>query len=1016
MLASEESSAAHPGSNSAAILFFLLSCAAVFRHRMRMTTRQLLLLLALCLALSRTATAAELSVASNTVPPVVVTNAATALAKSFQIKSGFRLELVASEPLVVDPIAMAFDENGRLFVIEMRDRPDRANGRTGRVRVLEDTDGDGIFDSSAVYADNLNQPSALICYGGGVFVGCGQEILFLKDSKEDGVADVRRVVFTGFSEATTGLNGPISFTSFAWGLDNRIHVGTAGRGGDVIASSTPKASVVLDAGNFCFDPRTFVVVPESGAALTGMSFDNRGRKFVGGSVDPVLLVMYEQRYAVRNPFLEMPVALLNAAPDEAAAMIFPARLNTARPPAAMTNGRPSNYFSTASGLSIYRGILFPASYLEDVFIADTASGVIHHAKLDTNELELTIRRPTDEPGIEFLAGKDAAFQPMQIINGPDGALYIADRTREEPGTPAKPTPVGTNAVVTTPLGHGRIFRIVPLNFKQLPVPHLGTANPQLLATMLMHANGWQRDTAARLLYERQDKATVVPVIQWFFDPRSTPLGRMHALHALDGLHTLLEAHVIKGLGDPDSRVREHAVLLAERFVAKNGMVSDSLWKQLAARAADPAIAVRYQLAFTLGQLRNPGRAQTLADLLQHDSTNRWMQSAALSSLSDGAGEVFGILANDAHFRRNDAGQNMLWQLLLVVGATNQPAEVARVMRDLAALNDAQAAFSLTQVLGEGLELNGSTLNQADSQGILQPLIARATRVMGDDTAAEAVRAEAILLLGYTSYADAGNSLLVLLNRPESQSIQMAAVAALGRFPDGRVAAGLVYRWVFLQPGARAEAVAALLSRPERTIVLLSAIEKGVIARGELWSTQIRFLLAHPDTNIRQRASNLLGQPDSSQRQEVVARFLPAAQMEGNVNRGHDLFLARCASCHQIAGEGNYNGVDLSAAARNGREEMLTRLLDPNRAVTPALANFLIQTKDGQTLTGFIAAQTKFDVTLYEATGATRVVPRSNIRSLTSLNSSAMPEGLESGLSQQALADLLEFLASPGSRK
>ena len=188
---------------------------------------RLILLSGLFLSLSLAASAADLEVSDQDLPRVPPTEPDKALA-TFQIKKGFRLELVAAEPLVVDPIAMSFDEDGRLFVVEMRDYSERRPERLGRIRRLEDTDGDGRFDKSTVYVDNLPWPTAVFCYAGGVFVGATPDILYCKDTSGDGVADVREVVFTGFAGdyapyETNRLNVQALINSFNWGLDNRIH-------------------------------------------------------------------------------------------------------------------------------------------------------------------------------------------------------------------------------------------------------------------------------------------------------------------------------------------------------------------------------------------------------------------------------------------------------------------------------------------------------------------------------------------------------------------------------------------------------------------------------------------------------------------------------------------------------------------------------------------------------------------------------------------------------------------------
>jgi putative membrane-bound dehydrogenase-like protein len=969
--------------------------------------RLMLVLFACRLLFSQAASSALPAPATNA--PAVATNSAPTkvdqsadLSKSFQVKRGFRLELVASEPLVADPVAMAFDENGRLFVVESRARGERGPGSTGRVRVLEDNDGDGHFDASSIYADNLKQPAAVVCYGGGVFVACGSEILFLKDTQGDDVADVRRVVFTGYGDASRGAPAP-AFTALAWGLDNLIHVGATGPG-EVAPNDSQKSAVALSEGNFAFDPRTLVPFAESGVAPTGMCFDDRGREFVCSSGDHIVLVMYEARYAARNPYLDMPGALLDVAARGAATTIYSLR------PRPMASG-----FSAATGLTIYRGQSYPADYWGDAFVADAAAGIVHHEKLRPQGIEMVADKAPDETGSEFLAGRDGSFQPMRVINGPDGALYIADQTSGavEPSVPA----VGrTNAAGKTVSGHGRIYRIVSANFQQPKPPRLGKAAAPALVAMLMQANGWYRDTASRLLYERQGKEAINLLIRLFLDRRSTPLARVHALHLLDGMHTLVEPHVLSGLIDPDERVREHAVRLAERVLPTNGVASYLMWQQLSAMGADPSIQVRYQLAFTLGQIHNPGRVQLLADILRRDAGSRWMQAAVLSSLDEGAGEMFSLLAPDRGFRATEVGEAILDQLLVMVGAKNQPDDLAFVFNTFSSLPDTPRTFKLTRVLADGLQRAGSSLMAADARGTLKALYARAARLASEYSAPDEARVEAVLLLGCTSYAESGYALLSLLNLPLTPAVQDAVIAALSHFAEPNIAPLLVQRWPLLIPAGRAESVVAMLARPERTRVLLAALEGRLIGRAELGSTQVRFLLAHPDPSVRQRAQALFGNGNDPRREAIINQFLPAAQMPGNGVRGQGVFAARCAACHQLGGGGSLAGVDLSAAARGSRQETLAKILDPDRDVDPNHPNVLIETSDGETLTGFISAQTAASITLCQATGSIRLIPRARIQSQQNLAGSAMPEGLEAGLDQQGMADLLEYLAGVGAQR
>ncbi|MDQ3625026.1 MAG: cytochrome C, partial [Verrucomicrobiota bacterium] len=283
---------------------------------------------------------------------------------AFQIKGGFRVELAAAEPNVVDPVAMAFDENGRLFVAEMRDYPERRKERLGTIRLLEDTDADGVYEKSTVFAKHLGWPTTVICYGGGLFVGAVPDIVWLKDTNGDGVADERKVIFTGFSPGENPEIAPRCFKGFQWGLDNRIHGATSGNGGSVTAvAGALREPIDLRGRDFSFDPRTLTMRAESGAAQFGLSFDERGRKFVCSNSHHIQTVMYEDRYTQRNPLFAMRPALVDIAADGPAASIF--RISPDEPwrilrtrwrvegrvKGPIESGRPSGNFTSAAGIT-----------------------------------------------------------------------------------------------------------------------------------------------------------------------------------------------------------------------------------------------------------------------------------------------------------------------------------------------------------------------------------------------------------------------------------------------------------------------------------------------------------------------------------------------------------------------------------------------------------------------------------------------------------------------------------------
>src|SRR5258706_7987970 len=316
-------------------------------------------------------TAAEPTVEAKDLPRVAPVEPAQ-VSGTFQVKAGFHLDLVAAEPLVVDPVAMCFDENGRLFVVEMRDYSERRDERLGRIRLLVDTDGDGRFDKSTVFAEGLPWPTAVFCYGGGVFVGCTPDIWYFKDTNNDGVADEKKVVFTGFAQERGGavygkerLNVQGLLNSFNWTLDNRIQ-GASGTVGGFVHPPGSTNGIEMRGKDFSFDPRDLSsLLAETGGGQHGLTFDDTGRKFVCHNSSHIRLVMYEERYAGRNPYYAMPPGLLDIPADGPAAEVFRIspeepwrvirtawRVSGKVPGLIEGGGRSSGYFTPTTGLPI----------------------------------------------------------------------------------------------------------------------------------------------------------------------------------------------------------------------------------------------------------------------------------------------------------------------------------------------------------------------------------------------------------------------------------------------------------------------------------------------------------------------------------------------------------------------------------------------------------------------------------------------------------------------------------------
>jgi putative membrane-bound dehydrogenase-like protein len=950
---------------------------------------------------------------------------------TFRIKKGFRLELVAHEPMVVDPIQMAFDEDGRLYIVEMRwyqaeTRTDMMfDERIGRIRLLEDVDGDGRFDTSSIFADRLRYPSAVIPYDGGVYVGLEPDLVYLKDRNGDGVADFRQVVFTGFGNQRDRLDSQTFMNSLTWGLDNRIH-GAKGHAG-TITPMVARDAAPLDLRNrdFSFDPRSHTMRAESGGGKQGLSFDDYGRKFVSTANSAVQFMMYEDRYAGRHPFYAPPRAVVDVAlePGETVDRQIVHRISPEDPWRRIRNRwraegvfagpppQPPTYLIGSSGVTLYRGNAFPAEYRQDVFVGIAGNNLVHHRRVTPDGVGFRARRLPDESTEEFLASTDLWFRPVAFANGPDGALYIADLYREILDF-SDGIPESIKRVKDLNRGNdrGRIYRVVPDGFKQPTPPKLGRASTATLVATLQHPNAWHRETAARLIYERQDKGAI-PALAQLAAQSTSALGRLHALYALDGLEALAESYILHALDDPDPAVREHGVRLSERIMTARGP-SDTLWQQLKARAADAEPRVRYQLAFTLGEVKKEDATDVLLALIKKDIELPWMHVAALSSLAVGAGEVFTRLLDTPGFGRAAPDQVFLEELIRVIGHRNKGRELLAVLNFLGQVSDPSSAFAYVTAFADGLQRADVPL--ALFQAKLQPIVDRAMTAVRNGKAPEPLRIQAIELLGVTSSTgETLGVLLSLIGTEQPPALQSAAIAALGRLDDPAVGKELLARWAGFTPLLKREVMPVLLARPDRALAVVQAVKAGTVLRNEFTPTQMAGLRAHRSPAVRSLAAAAFEAPAAADRRAAIERYRPALDLRGNAVRGATTFKAKCATCHQPGQDGQALGPGADALRVFGKEEILTHLLDPNRTVEARYRLYHLETSDGVSLTGVIQNESENSVTVRQPFGAAQTLPRSRVARLQPLERSMMPDGLEDGLSLQDMADLLEFIAGTG---
>ena len=942
-----------------------------------------------------------------------------------QLHKDFRIELVASEPLIHDPAAIDFDENGRMFVAQLPEYNAYAVEnftQQGSVHMLTDTNGDGRYDKRTVFADKLDYPTAIACWDGGLFIGAAPDLLYAKDTDGDGVADTRTVVMTGFGKDHAG---EAHLNSMRWGFDNRFHLSTSLSGGEITVpdGDETKPTSVRNRG-MILDPRkpgSFELT--SGAGQHGMSMDNWGHKFVCSNSVPAQMLMYDDRYVARNPHLKAPAVAVDIAPQGKFTKLY--RISPAEPWRVLrTNlrrtgrfkgsdegGTPFGFFTGATGVTIYRGDAWPREFHGNLLVGDIANNLIYRATLSQNGLQLVANRA--DPDVEFLSSRDIWFRPVQMANAPDGTLYVLDFCRELiEGAAFLPPEFIKYLDPISGNDRGRIYRIAPKDFKQPPLPRLGQATSAELVSLLEHPNGWHRDTASRLLYQRQD-SSVTEALHTLASTSDLAEGRFGALYSLRGIETLQEPLLLLSLQDPAPIVRYHALQLAESIAIN----SPAIVARMCAMTSDPDLRVRYQLAFSLGAARGRSRDAALSALALQDGADRWMRLAIASSLYEGAGQVFADLGSETSFRSSSHGRQFLVALAGQIGAANRADEIAAVIGTLEQLEGNDKALSQQLVAALVAVQKGAARERilaaagGKAAEILAQLLTEARGVAVDTDQPVSKRSEAIRSLRLAPLAEIQPLLSGLLDLKQPGEVQMASIQTLGEFPDEVVAKLIIDRWREMSPSLRATAAETLLSRPGWITVMLDSVEDKSIGRGDIDPLRIQLLKQHPDKAIAARVEELFSGTSLGTRQDVITQYRGALELEGDAGRGKQVFKKVCSACHKLEGVGTAVGADLKAIRNRGMDAVMLNVLDPNREVKPRFLTYSLITDDGRSLTGMIQTENANSLTLRRPDGTSLDIQRGNIDALRSTGLSFMPEGLEKQLDLAAMADLLAYLDS-----
>jgi putative membrane-bound dehydrogenase-like protein len=951
---------------------------------------------------------------SEELPRIEPVEAADTL-EDFQVADGFRIELVASEPLVTSPVAIQWDAKGGLFVCEMRGYSEDRDKGISRITRLTDNDNDGRFDKRTIYADELLWPTAIFPYDGGLFVADAPNIYFLRDEDNDGVADRKQVIFTGFS--VSNVQGLMN--SFHWGLDNRIHIACGTVGGDVQRVNPDTGEPTGDAlkvrgYDLAFDPRTFEFARTSGGAQHGMCFDDWGHKFVSSNSDHLQQVMYENRYVARNRWMSAPSARQSIAADGPQAEVFrispvePWRIVRTRLRVAGLvrgpiegGGRPAGYFTGATGATIYRGDAWPKTESPIAIVGDVGSNLIHRKRLDTEGIEFVGHRMDAES--EFVASKDIWFRPAQFECGPDGALSVVDVYREVIEHPKSlPPDIKRHLDLTSGRERGRIYRIVPdEGFEHRPTPDMSAMSTADLVPLLAHPNGWHRDTASRLIYARQDGSVVDDLVAQLKDcPTAT--GRLHTLAALEGLAALQPDLVIACLSDSHPQVVRHAIRLAETYADHPEVIA-----ALRGLIEHPSIHVRYQLGFTVGELAVEDRAEWLAELLLQSPTNPWIQTGVASSAAEDGEMLLTRLLESDYI---DTLSPFLARLTNQLHRRNRDHEIQTAV---AALLDAPASPALLPVWQSlRVQQHQSQLDQASfekASEAVDDLSQQAIGWVADAKRTARERINALRWLAGSSDPDLLSALETLLGEATSADLQQAGITALKTFEDPKVAAMLLDHWKAMSPRLRNTAAEVLFGRQSNTLSVIDAIKASKFSASDIPRSRWETLAASRNETVASFAKQQLESQSDESKDELIARYRSALEIDGDAGHGAVVFKRNCAGCHKIGDQGHALGPSLTAAITRGPESILVNVLAPSREVNPQYLNYVVMSLDGRSYSGMIASENATSIQLKRAESATDTLLRNDIDWIHNTGKSIMPEGLEQSITPEAMADLIAYL-------
>ncbi|MCC6509036.1 MAG: hypothetical protein IT423_08010, partial [Pirellulaceae bacterium] len=874
-----------------------------------------LLLCGLCLCLTSTAVAQnpaaepDYSAELPRIKPLTVDEAL----KSFQVQPGFRVELVAAEPLVTDPVAFAFNGDGFLFVVEMRDYSEQETEHLGSIARLEDVDHDGRMDKRTTFAEGLSWPTAIWPWKNGVLVAEPPKLIWFGDSNGDGVSDTRQVWYEGFGRGN--VQGLVN--SLRWTVDGYIQGATSSSGADLKGGpETPDAdkTIALRGRDFTLDPTTKNLEPASGGGQHGMCFNRWGDKFATSNSDHLQQIInldsWLSSHTANVPIPSLRRSIAEDGPQAEGYRASPVapwrlvrtrlRMSGAVPGVVEGGGRAAGYFTGATATCIMdREMGFGDAEHDTAIVCDVGSNLVHRKRMSSKGLFWSGQRIDSES--ELMRSSDIWFRPVQLGDGPDGALYVADMYREVIEHPKSLPPVIKKHLdLTSGRDRGRIWRLVPTASQLVTAPKATQLPGKMSATELVkqldHPVAWQRRMASQLLIERGER-DAVPALQAQAIEGKLPEGRLLALYVLNRLQSLATDVLKKALADKHPRVLAHAINL----VAASGQASDypALLKQL---PVDDSY-VQLALAMVAEKLPIDGKAELLSKVLGKTSEPLTRAVCLVAAGNDSPALFAGKLGDDL-----TGGV-----LPMVLPAWSSS------LRGAAGADQAAFRQSLTTLLTGKLSTPGAVRNawisslsrlpsrsQADallslmddkSKSDLMTYIRTSTQPKADG---EIAKLEWSRFLPTEEVSTLAKELIA----PTTVESQQLVMAESLLWNDSEQAIKILLPELpRMTPVLKSQVLGAIMRYSSLLERVASAIERKEISKAEIAPNVRQQLFAIPNKALAERFKELLNTA-SADRAQVIERYRPelskvAELKEAQIASGRMAFQKVCAQCHRL---------------------------------------------------------------------------------------------------------------------